>query len=269
MKTELRRTVSVKERRSPGRPRRADVDEAILNAAVELLTSVGPDATTISGVVRRSGIARASVYLRYPSRDALVAAAVRRVIGRSPAPLAGDLEEDLKIGAEQTRAIFDSPEFQTLLPMIVRGLLRPDGHPGTLAYDTVVPNRRLAAKEYRQLAAGAGFRTNVDAEIVVDLVIGGLLSHLLAKGSAPSPAAAQRMVDVIIEGLRARPDQRSTRARQKAVARSELAGEGRTSGYSPGGASGYSPPRDPINAATLSASFGPRGDTSEDCYKGR
>ncbi|MEA2683730.1 MAG: hypothetical protein QOK05_2058 [Chloroflexota bacterium] len=204
--------------RLPGRPRSEDVDEAILAAAVELLTSVGPDATTISGVVRRSGIARASVYLRYPTRDALVAAAVHRVIGRAPTPLSGDIEEDLKIGVGETRSIFDSPEFQTLLPMIIRGLLRPDGQPGTLTYDTVVPNRLVVAEAYKKVAAIAGFRADIDAEIVVDLLIGGLLSHLLAKGSVPSAAVTERMVDVIMEGIRARPQQgslaRRTRARR-------------------------------------------------------
>jgi AcrR family transcriptional regulator len=217
VKTEPRRPVVVKETRPAGRPRSEDVDEAILSAAVELLTSVGPDATTISGVVRRSGIARASVYLRYPNRDALVAAAVKRVIGRAPSPLGGDIAEDLKTGADQTQVIFDSPEFQTLLPMIIRGLLRPDGHPGTLTYDTVVPNRRLVAEAYGKLAAAAGFRTDIDSEIVVDLVIGGLLSHLLAKGSAPSPAVVQRMVDVVVDGLRERPGARSPRTQQGAL----------------------------------------------------
>jgi len=144
------------------------------------------------------------VYLRYPNRDALVAAAVEKVIGRPPPPLPGNIEGVLKTGADQVRAIFDSPEFQTLLPMIVRGLLRPDGHPGTLTYDTVVPIRRLAAETYDRVAAEAGFRTDVDPEVVIDLLIGGLLSQLLAKGSSPSPAATRRMVDLIIEGARAR-----------------------------------------------------------------
>jgi AcrR family transcriptional regulator len=197
--------VAATEVRPAGRPRSEDVDEAILNAAIELLASVGPDATTISEVVRRSGIARASVYLRYPGRDALVAAAVRRAIGRPPSPLAEDIEETLKMGAEQTRAIFDSAEFQTLLPIIIRGLLRPDGETGALTYDLLVPNRRQVAEAYAQVAAAAGFRTDIDAQIVPDLIIGGLLSHLLASGSAPSPEVAQQMVSVVVDGLRARP----------------------------------------------------------------
>ena len=203
--------------RPPGRPRSDEVDEAILVAAVDLLTSVGPDATTISGVVRRSGIARASVYLRYPTRDALVAAAVQRVIGRTPAEPSGDIKLDLKTGVNETRAVFDSPEFQTLLPMIVRGLLRPDGHPGTLAYDTVVPNRRLVAETYKKMAGAAGFRTDVDPEVVVDLLIGGLLSHLLAVGSAPSAAVVQTMVDVVMDGVRARPAASRTRSARRSA----------------------------------------------------
>jgi hypothetical protein len=102
--------------------------------------------------------------------------------------------------------------------MIIRGLLRPDGQPGTLTYDTVVPNRLVVAEAYKKVAAIAGFRADIDAEIVVDLLIGGLLSHLLAKGSVPSAAVTERMVDVIMEGIRARPQQgslaRRTRARR-------------------------------------------------------
>lgn len=210
--------------RPSGRPRSAEVDEAILTAAVELLTSVGPDATTISGVVRRSGIGRASVYLRYPTRDALVAAAVQRVIGRTPSPLPGDIEAALKTGADQTRAMIDSPEFQTLLPMIVRGLLRPDGHPGTLAYDSVVPNRLLVAQTYKKVAAAGGFRTDVDPELVIDLLIGGLLSQLLAKGSAPSPAATRRMVNVIVEGVRARTPVETASSRPGTIPRGRASG---------------------------------------------
>lgn len=205
LKSEPLHSPAVKARRSPGRPRSEDVDEAILTAAIELLTSGGPDATTISAVVRRSGIGRASVYLRYPNRDALVAAAVQRMIGGSPSLVAGDIDDRLRISADQTRTLLDSPEFQTLLPAIVRGLLVTDGRPGMLTYDTLIPNRRLIAEAYRQSAASAGLRTDIDAEMVVDLVIGGLLSYLLATGSAPSPADTERMVTVVIDGLRARP----------------------------------------------------------------
>ena len=187
-----------------GRPRSPDLDEAILNTTVALIASQGPEAATISEVVRRSGIARASVYLRYRNRDALVAAALRRAIGSSPSALTGNLDKDLRSRSDQTRALFDSPEFQALLPTIVRALLRPSGQPGTLTYDAIVPNRQLVAQAYAK-AGLAGFRPDADAEIAVDLVVGGLLSHLLASRSAPSPAVARRMLAIVLAGVRARP----------------------------------------------------------------
>ena len=50
--------------RTPGRPRSRSVDDAILRAAGELLRDAGVEGTTINAVARRSGVARASIYLR-------------------------------------------------------------------------------------------------------------------------------------------------------------------------------------------------------------
>jgi AcrR family transcriptional regulator len=186
---------------APGRPRSLGVDRAILGAAVELLATVGPAGTTINAVARRSGVARASIYLRYPGREALLAAAVRAAIGRAPYALSGDVVTDLRNGAEQARAILAAPQFRTVLPMLVGQLLQGDGLE-PLTFDMLFPNRLLVADEYRRSAADAGLRADVDAEQVIDLIIGGLLVQLLATGEAPSIAAAQAAVDLVLDGLR-------------------------------------------------------------------
>ena len=206
--------------RSPGRPRSGAIDDAILNAAVELLESVGPEGTTISAVVRRSGIARASVYLRYPARGALVAAAIRRELGRVPYRVTGDIEKDLRTAAEQSRTALDSFHFRTLLPLIISGLLRLEDDSQRITYETVAPNRHTFAEQYRALAADSGFRTDIDAEIVPDMVLGGLLIHLLATGSVPSTEVANQMIDVIVAGLRAPRTTRSTQQRHRPSAKS-------------------------------------------------
>jgi AcrR family transcriptional regulator len=185
-----------------GRPRSPGVDGAILAAAAELLATVGPAGTTINAVARRSGVARASIYLRYPGREALLAAAMRAAIGRAPYALLGEIVTDLRKGAEQARAILAAPQFRELLLMLVGQLLKPDGLE-PLTYD-MFPNRRLLADEYQRLAADAGLRTDADADQVVDLV-GGLLVHLLATGNQPSATAAQAAVDVVLDGLRNDP----------------------------------------------------------------
>ena len=62
------------EARSPGRPRNSDTDGRVLAAVLDLVSEVGVAGVTVTAVAARAGVARATVYLRWPSR----AAAVRR-----------------------------------------------------------------------------------------------------------------------------------------------------------------------------------------------
>jgi AcrR family transcriptional regulator len=178
------------------------VDGAILRAAAELLHESGVEGVTINAVARRSGVARASIYLRYAGRDALLTATIRAAIGRDPILLTGDLEHDLLRGADQTRAILSSAPFRRVFPRLVAGLLEPRGTPEAISYDMLAPNRPLLVEEYRQLAAATGLRTDVNAELVVNLMIGGLLNHLLVTGRPPTAAHVEQTVTVLLEGLR-------------------------------------------------------------------
>jgi AcrR family transcriptional regulator len=178
------------------------VDAAILRAAVDLLARVGPAGTTINAVARRSGVARASIYLRYPGRDALLDAAMRSAIGREPYPLTGDLAADLRSGAEQARAILASPTFQKVLPMLVAHMLGRGRSQEPLTFDAMFPNRRRLAEAYRVDAAANGLRTDIEPDVPVDLILGAMLIHLLATGRAPSAAFTRHVPDLVLDGLR-------------------------------------------------------------------
>ena len=59
-----------------GRPRRADADATILNAARELLDETGYAAFNVDVISERTGIAKTTIYRRWPTKSALVAAAI-------------------------------------------------------------------------------------------------------------------------------------------------------------------------------------------------
>lgn len=78
-----------------GRPRDPDVDARIIQAAVDELADAGAAGFSLNSVAVRAGVAKRSIYSRWPDRDDLIAAAVGSLsIGMTPArtgSLAGDL----------------------------------------------------------------------------------------------------------------------------------------------------------------------------------
>ncbi len=62
-----------------GRPRDPGVDESILSSTLLLLGEVGYAQLTMEQVAARAGVGKASLYLRWPSKVALVADAVQRL----------------------------------------------------------------------------------------------------------------------------------------------------------------------------------------------
>src|SRR5919198_452119 len=79
-----------------GRPRDPGVDEAILEAAVELLAEIGFARLTMDQVVERARVGKASVYLRWPNKVALVAEAIQHRSAVVPeVPDTGSLHEDM------------------------------------------------------------------------------------------------------------------------------------------------------------------------------
>ena len=83
-----------------GRHRSQAADDAILTATVELLREHGYRGLTMSGVIERSGVSSATLYRRWPTKQAVVVAALRTITA-DPCPadtgsLAGDLEAFVK-----------------------------------------------------------------------------------------------------------------------------------------------------------------------------
>lgn len=182
-----------------GRPRSARAEEDILRATVELLTNAGLDGTTIQAIADRARVARATIYLRWPTREALITAALRHAIGRQPYPLTGDIEADLRLGGEQAQWVFSQPLFAAVLPALVREFVRLDQ--ASVTFDMLFLNRRRVAEEYDRLAASQGFREDIDGIVVVDLVVGALLVHFLATGAPPTEYREQ-LLDVVLAGVR-------------------------------------------------------------------
>ena len=79
-----------------GRPRSEAADDAITAATLAVLCETGYGGLTVAGVIERAGVSSATLYRRWPRKQALVAAAVATL---APAPFTADtgsLESDLR-----------------------------------------------------------------------------------------------------------------------------------------------------------------------------
>lgn len=197
-------SLSKNQPRPRGRPRSPAVDDAILRATLGLLVEAGIERTTIGAVAARAGVARATIYLRWPSRAALITAAFLHAKGRAPFPLTGDIETDLTTGAEWMRSIVSEPAFRATFSLVVRELLQEPRSETDLTYDRLAPNRLRVGEEYRRLASRAGLRTDVDPVLVTDVVMGTLLHRWLATGRPPTHADSEQVIDILLNGIKRR-----------------------------------------------------------------
>ena len=93
-----------------GRPRSAECDRAILDAALSEYAARGLDGMSVDAVAARAGVSKATIYRRYPSKVELVAAAaVMACEESSPHADTGSLRDDVREILRTLRRMLDDP----------------------------------------------------------------------------------------------------------------------------------------------------------------
>jgi AcrR family transcriptional regulator len=187
--------------RPPGRPRSAQADEAIVDAALELLVAEGFDRLSMDGVAAKAGVSKATIYRRWPSKEALVIEAVaRRTDPFADVPLAGSVRDRL-VALLQTVLATSQTTLGRLLPCMVGATV---SNP-TLARhyrEHILDPRRIRIGEILRAGIESGeLRTGIDVDLAVDQVVGPLLYRIVF-ADEPVPAGdCAAYVDSLLAGL--------------------------------------------------------------------
>jgi len=190
-------------RRGRGRPRGQDVDARILEAAVAELADNGFSAFSPLAVAARAGVAKGTVYLRWPTREALALDAVASVSAGIEDPDTGSLRGDLLALADQFDAVFARPGLKLLL----RFSLEAESHPELYGrYQEEVAVRRNAVVESVVARAGerGELREDVEPRMVTSALVGSLFFHTVVGAPIARLTARQRalLVDQLLHGIR-------------------------------------------------------------------
>ncbi|MET9295988.1 TetR/AcrR family transcriptional regulator [Streptomyces sp. NPDC003077] len=189
-----------------GRPRSAAADTAIIEAVLHLIEEGAAIAElSMERIARVAGVGKATLYRRWPGKDALMLDVMRSLEADLPTPSGKSVRDDLVALLEALRrsglAKRDSALLRTVLSHV-------KGSPALWReyHDAVVRRRRevLHAVLRRGMATGE-VRADRDVEVLGDLFVGPMLVRAMFQEWRELPEGlAEEIVDTVLGGVRPR-----------------------------------------------------------------
>jgi AcrR family transcriptional regulator len=181
------------------RPLDPAIDEALLEAALELLRRDGFARMSIAGVAAAAGVGKPAVYRRYRGKAELVVAAIATMLPEMHAPDLGDTEAEL-------RAVAVMPADAAGYVGLIGGLMAEHArHPELIETfrETVLLRRRALVHGVIERGRRRGdIRADVTAEQAMDMLAGPFLARAFA-GADAGPAWWDRHFTTWLELMRA------------------------------------------------------------------
>src|SRR5262245_27360965 len=185
--------------RTPGRPRSADADDAILAAALAELGERGYARMSVDAVAARAGVSKPTIYLRHPTKADLATAAIASMRVRPrPAPTC-DVRADLIAHLRLLRSGIERPNGMTMLGTI---LAEENDTPELLALfrERLVAPRRQELRAVLQAARDRGeLRPDANIDVAVNALVGAFFARYLAAESLGGRFIST-LVDTVLDG---------------------------------------------------------------------
>jgi len=194
------------DRKTPGRPRSARADEAIIDALLGLLAEGHTvDSLSIEAVAARAGVGKATIYRRWPNKEALIVDAVAAMKGPIPAIEGTSVRDDLVALLSRVGRHRDN-RAATVLTCLLPELKRSTTMQG--CYQDVVEPRRRVMREVLERGVRTGeLRADLDVELALALLSGPVIVQLMLEWNPrlSEERLPERVVDAVLAGIAAQP----------------------------------------------------------------
>jgi AcrR family transcriptional regulator len=186
--------------RAPGRPRSAQADRAIIDAIVDLLVNRGYREVTIEAVAAQAGVAKTTIYRRWPSKAEMVVEAISacKKDCLQAESCAGETVACSLVGMLSMLSC-------SRIARILTGLAVEMAHNPELAVAVreglLKPNREVVLALLRRGVATGELRPDADLDVVADLLVGPMFFRILVSGAEVTPELAAETVDLVLRGV--------------------------------------------------------------------
>lgn len=195
----IERESLAKRARAPGgRPRNHENDLAILAAAKQILINQGYGALSYEAITQKTGISRATIYRRWPSKLHLVnAIATDGPTTFADAEAKGSFEAQLRTILKMVFETYSRPE----MPAAVSGLVSDI----VLSAQLRKPQEEVARRDFGRIVDAARrngeIRDDIDAETLFDIVVGSIIHRSLFSYKALRFEMIDEVFSIMVRGL--------------------------------------------------------------------
>jgi AcrR family transcriptional regulator len=190
-------TTSRNEVRGPGRPRSEKARKAVIRATLKLLERVGFNELSIEAVATRAGVGKATVYRWWANKAELVIAAFASAVEKELRfPSVGPVLESIHEQMKRWVVIFQSPLGQIVGTVVGAGQSDPEILAAFRAH-WVEPRRSEARHLLRQAMKSREIRSDLDADLMLDLFYGPLYLRLVLKHAPLDENFVNTVFDIV------------------------------------------------------------------------
>jgi AcrR family transcriptional regulator len=177
-----------------GRPRRADADEVIIRATIELLQELGVAGLSMDLLAQRAGVGKATIYRRWDSKEAVILHALRMSDTPIPVPDEGTLRDDLNAYLDAVVRHYHPGRGSDILPHLIEASCYDEALRASL--DEHNRQRQATVRLLLQRGIERGeLAADTDIDLLVDVLIGPFLYRRLVTGAPLDGDFTRRLVD--------------------------------------------------------------------------
>lgn len=175
-----------------GRPRDTEIEAKMLDAAMTEMRARGYDGLSVDRVAERAGVAKTTIYRRWPSKAELVMAMITELTSAVPFDPTGDPRRDLGEFVAGIAAALDAIPTTLVADLVAAAAREPRVGGGVRA---LWAHRHAAVSEAITQAQADGLMpAHADPRIIVDQLVGALYYRLLVTGEPIDPAYVRALV---------------------------------------------------------------------------
>ena len=191
--------------RRRGRPRTEGVRAAVVKALIGLVAEQGFNGTSMDEVAERAGVSKATIYRRWPSKDALIIDAHRSLLDDSAPPDTGSLRGDLTALLDRVADVLEDDRIAGMMQASVGEMLTNPELSRVFREQVLEPRLAIVGEIFRRARARGEIDAGVDWRTFAYALIGSQMFRVSFMGEPPDRQANQRLVDLVVANVTPEP----------------------------------------------------------------